>query len=75
MLKKIPASYIKRVKALEDGRKTQSARPVALFPRLVSVGEWEALASRAQAILKENIKEDCAPDYGDLPQLELVASR
>lgn len=75
MRKKIPASLIKRVEALEQERKTQSARPVALFPRLVSVDEWEALASRAQTILKENIKEDSAPDYGDLPKLDLIASR
>lgn len=75
MRKKIPASLIKRVEALEQERKTQVLRPVAMFPRLVSVDEWGALAVHAQAILKNNIKKDTAPDYGDLPKLELMASQ
>ena len=75
MRKKIPASLIKRVEALEQERRTQAARPVAKFPRLVSVDEWGALAVQAQAILKDNIKKDTAPDYGDLPQLEMIVSK
>jgi len=46
-----------------------------MFPRLVQVDEWGALASRMQGILKDNVVKDEAPDYGDLPKLELVASR
>tara|TARA_R110001592_G_scaffold363036_1_gene679423 strand:+ start:36654 stop:36785 length:132 start_codon:yes stop_codon:yes gene_type:complete len=41
----------------------------------VSVDEWGDLAVQMQAVLKENVVTDTAPDYGDLPQLELVASR
>ncbi|EHS1183817.1 hypothetical protein KVQ64_002076 [Vibrio vulnificus] len=48
---------------------------MAMFPRLVSVDEWGELASQMQGILKDNIKMDTPPDYGNLPKLELVASR
>ncbi len=75
MRKKIPATLIKRVEALEQERKTQSVRPVAMFPRLVSVDGWGDLACQMQAILKDNVVKDTAPDYGDLPKLELIASR
>lgn len=34
-------------------------------------GEWSELASQIQAVLKENVKKDIAPDYADLPKLEL----
>lgn len=76
MRKKIPASLIKRVEELERERRTQTVRPVAMFPRLVSnVDDWGDLACQMQAILKDNIKMDVAPDYGDLPKLELILSR
>ena len=75
MLKKIPDSFIKRVERLEKDRGAGKLQPVAMFPRLVSVDEWGAVASQMQAVLKDNIKEDTAPDYGDLPKLELVAGR
>lgn len=75
MRKKIPAALIKRVEALEQERKTRVARPVAMFPRLVSVDEWGVLASQMQSVLKENIKMDAAPDYGDLPKLEMIVSK
>lgn len=75
MRKKIPAALIKRVEKLEQERGTKKHRPVAMFPRLMSVDEWGELAGQMQAILKENVKKDTAPDYGDLPKLELVVSR
>lgn len=75
MRKKIPAALIKRVQKLEQERKTQTLRPVAMFPRLVSVDEWGELASQMQSELKANIKMDTPPNYGSLPKLELVASR
>lgn len=75
MRTKIPSRYTKRLEQLEQERKTQTLRPVAMFPRLVSVDEWGELASQMQGILKDNIKMDTPPDYGNLPKLELVASR
>lgn len=75
MRKKVPASLIKRVEALEQERKAQVSRPVAMFPRFISVDEWGDLAYQMQAILKDNVVKNAAPDYGDLPRLELVASR
>ncbi|ELK8327392.1 hypothetical protein RZY45_001070 [Vibrio vulnificus] len=75
MRTRIPSSYTKRIEQLERERKTQTLRPVAMFPRLVSVDEWGELASQMQSILKDNIKMDTPPDYGCLPKLELVASR
>ncbi len=73
MRTRIPSSYTKRIEQLERERKTQSLRPVAMFPRLVSVDEWGELASQMQGILKDNVKKETAPDYGKLPKLELVA--
>jgi hypothetical protein len=47
-----------------------------MFPRMVSVKEWGAVAARMQGELKSNIKKDCAPQYGDgdLSFFQLVAS-
>lgn len=73
MRTRIPSRYTKRLEQLEQERKTQTLRPVAMFPRLVSVDEWGELASQMQGILKENVKKETAPDYGKLPKLELVA--
>lgn len=73
MKAKLSAATLKRLEALEQQRGHQ--RPVAMFPRLVPVDEWDALASQMQRILKGNVVKDAAPDYGDLPKLELVASR
>ncbi|WJG10366.1 hypothetical protein [Aliiglaciecola sp. LCG003] len=75
MRTRIPSSYTKRIDQLERERKIQTLRPVAMFPRLVSVDEWGELASQMQGILKDNIKLDTPPDYGRLPKLEVVASR
>lgn len=73
MKARLSAATLKRLEALEQQRGQN--RPAAMFPRLVQVDEWGALASQMQAELKKNIKKDEAPDYGDLPKLELVASR
>ncbi|PFG10018.1 MULTISPECIES: hypothetical protein [unclassified Marinobacter] len=73
MKARISATTLKRLGALEQQRGEN--RPAAMFPRLVQVDEWGALASRMQGILKDNVVKDEAPDYGDLPKLELVASR
>lgn len=75
MHKTIRASLAKRVSKLEKERGVQGIRPVAMFPVCVSIDEWGGLAARMQAVLKDNAKRDTAPDYGDLPTLELVASR
>lgn len=74
MRKQIPAALIKRVEHLERSRLLDKRRPVAMFPRLVSVDRWGELAVQMQSILKDNVVTDTAPDYGDLPKLELVAS-
>lgn len=74
MRTRIPASTLKRLEALEQ--KQGKHRPVAMFPRLMSVDEWGELAAKMQAILKDNVKTHAPPRYGDLPtKLELVASR
>ena len=63
---------LKRLEALEQVRGQRKV--VALFPELMPVDEWGKLAYQMQTVLKDNIKKDTAPDYGDLPQLELVSS-
>lgn len=73
MRARVSATTLKRLEALEQQQGTR--RPVAMFPRLVSVDDWGELAEQMQAVLKKNVREDTAPDYGDLPKLELVASR
>lgn len=75
MLKKTPASLIKRVEKLENSRGMGKCCPVAMFPRLVSVDEWGELASQMQAILKDNIKMDSPPNYNGLLKQELIPSR
>ena len=72
MRARVSATTLKRLEALEQEQ--GSNRPVAMFPRCMSVDEWGDLASQMQAILKANIKENGPPDYGDLPKLEIVAS-
>lgn len=75
MRKRIPAALIKRAEKVIKDRGLQKNRPVAMFPRLVSVDEWGELASQMQSILKANVKTGDKPDYGSLPKLELVSSR
>ena len=72
MRARVSSATLKRLQSLEQ-RKVKN-RPVAMFPRLVAIDEWGELAGQMQAILKQNVKLDTAPDYGDLPKLELVAS-
>ena len=72
MRARIPASTLKRLESLEQ--KQGKNRPVALFPRLVSLDEWGELAAKMQGILKANVKTAAPPNYGDLPKLELVSS-
>ncbi len=72
MKARVSTATLKRLEALEQQRGQQ--RPVAMFPRLVPVDEWDALASKMQRILKANVVKDEAPNYGNLPRLELVSS-
>lgn len=74
MRARITASTLKRLETLEKNRSKR--KPVAMFPRLVSVDDWEALSAPMQELLKANVKDiDRAVDYSDLPKLELVASK
>jgi hypothetical protein len=75
MRKRIPANLLNRVEKLEAERRTEKVRPVMMVPRLVHVDQWGELAANMQAILKDNVVKDSAPDYGELPKLELVATR
>lgn len=75
MRKRIPANLLNRVEKLEAERRTEKVRPVMMVPRLVHVDQWGELAAKSQAILKDNVVKDSAPDYGELPKLELVATR
>ena len=45
-----------------------------MFPRLVSVDEWEAIAHPSQQRLKANVKEDTAVDYSGIDEIELEPS-
>lgn len=75
MRKRIPAALIKRAeKAIKD-RGLQKLRPVMMVPEMLLVDEWGELAAKMQAILKDNVKRDTAPAYGELPQLKLLPSR
>ena len=75
MPKKIPAALINRAEKVIKEKKLQKRRPLMMVPRILSVDEWNDLASTMQGILKENVVTDAAPDYGDIPKLELVVSR
>jgi hypothetical protein len=74
MHKRLPASLINRLEKLELSRRNKKLRPVAMFPRPISVYDWEELAIPAQLLLKDNIRENTAPDYGSLPEPQLVAT-
>ena len=69
MTARIPASINTRIHKLEAAQKISRERKAALFPPMLGVDEWGALASQMQRILKENVKQGTAPDYGDLPLL------
>lgn len=65
---------LRRLEILEQARGQRKV--VALFPELMPVDEWGAIAANMQAELKSNIKKDCPPQYDrrDLNQLVLVPS-
>ena len=74
-MRRTKASTLKRLGVIERRRNTKRrSGPVAMFPRLVSVDDWEVIASQAQGRLKRNVKEDGAVDYRGIPELELVPS-
>lgn len=75
MRKRIPAGLINRAEKVIKELGVKKKRPVAMFPRLVSVSEWSAVAEPMQQRLKDNIKQDTPVDYSDIPKLELVASK
>lgn len=70
MRARIPASTLKRLEALEEQK--EQRRSVALFPVIQTLENWGNLAVSMQAVLKDNVKRDCAPDYGNLPKIELL---
>ncbi|OUW78245.1 MAG: hypothetical protein CBD74_10895 [Saprospirales bacterium TMED214] len=74
MRARLSMATLKRLEALEQVRGQRKV--VALFPELMPVDEWGAIASNMQAELKANIKKDCPPHYDkrDLSHLVLVAS-
>ena len=45
-----------------------------MFPRLVSVDDWEVISTQQQQRLKANVKEDTAVDYSGIDEIELEAS-
>lgn len=55
----VSAATMKRLEALEQTKGTN--RPIALFPRLMQVDEWESTAAPAQKILKQNVKSHNPP--------------
>jgi hypothetical protein len=62
----IPVSTQRRIEALEARHSGAGTRPVAMLPAVQELTTWGAVAEQAQWILKENIKCDTAPDYGEL---------
>ena len=74
MRARVSMATLKRLEALERSRGQRKV--VALFPELMPVDEWGAIASNMQAELKANIKKACPPQYDkeDLGHLVLVAS-
>jgi len=71
MRTRISISMLRRLDALEQ--KQEKSRAVMMVPKIPPVDEWGELASQMQRILKDNVVKASAPDYGDLPKLELVA--
>lgn len=72
MRTKISSSMLRRLEALEQ--KQEKSRAVMMVPKIPPVDEWGELASQMQRVLKENVIQASAPDYGDLPKLGLVAT-
>lgn len=66
------ASLNKRLACIEKSR--DSGIAVKKFPICIALDIWGELAVNMQHVLKANIKEDTAPDYVGIPNLELVAS-
>lgn len=75
MRAKIPARLINRAEKLIKEKKLKARPPVMLVPNIMQVDEWGDLSSQMQRILKENVRKDTAPNYGDIPKLKLVVSR
>jgi hypothetical protein len=61
MRARVSMATLKRLEALEQSRGQRKI--VALFPELMAVDEWGALAVRMQGELKTNVKKDSAPQY------------
>ena len=57
------SATLKRLEALEQQRGQRKV--VALFPSLLAVDEWGAIAANMQAELKANIRKDCPPQYDE----------
>lgn len=70
MRARVSIATVKRLEALE--RQRGQGKVVALFPEMMPVDEWGELAYQEQTVLKDNIKKDTAPNYGDLPMPGLV---
>lgn len=73
MRARVSMATLKRLEALEQARGQRKV--VAMFPALMAVDDWGGLAYQMQTILKANITQDEAPDYGDLPKLELLTNQ
>lgn len=71
MRARVSMTTLNRLEALEQARGQR--KYVAMFPKILPVDEWGELARQMQSILKDNIKMETAPDYGNLPKLVLVA--
>lgn len=68
-------TMLKRLGVIENKRhQKRRSGPVAMFPKLVSVDEWEVISVQQQRRLKANIKDDAGVDYSGIPELVLVPS-
>lgn len=72
MRARVSATTLKRLEALEQQRGQRKV--VALFPELMPVDHWGALAVKMQAILKANVRSGEPPDYSSVPHLPTTPS-
>ena len=69
------ANSLNRLGILERKRhQKRRSRPVAMFPKLMSVDDFEFISVQQQRRLKLNAMEGTAVDYSDIPEIELEAS-
>ena len=69
------ANSLNRLGVLERKRhQKRRSGPVAMFPKLISIDDFEFISVQQQRRLKVNAMEGTAVDYSGIPEIELEAS-